>query len=145
MALHANPDSDDVKFDLTDAYFCKGLYAQALEASRQVSAPGQQDDAFLALLGDIHARLGDTSRAEEIFREAIRRNPDNDQYYLSLTLVQLRENNVSDAEETLGKDLARIPSSGKSLFGNRLYSGRQNSASRGKPRTHRGPYAGVAR
>src|SRR5467141_1596720 len=145
MALRANPDSDDVKFDLTDAYFRKGLYAQALEASRQVSAPGQQDDAFLALLGDIHAHLGDTSRAEEIFREAIRRNPDNDQYYLSLTLVQLRENNVSDAEETLGKGLARIPSFGKILFGNRPYPGGQNSAIRGRPRTHRGPYAGVAR
>jgi tetratricopeptide (TPR) repeat protein len=117
MALRANPDSDDAKFDLTDAYFRKGLYAQALEASRQVSAPGQQDDAFLALLGDVRAHLGDTSQAEEIFREAIRRNPDNDQYYLSLTLVQLRENNVSDAEETLRKGLARIPSSGKLLWG----------------------------
>src|SRR5256884_710755 len=43
-ALHANPDSDDVKFDLTDAYFRKGLYAQALEAAQQVSPAGQQDD-----------------------------------------------------------------------------------------------------
>src|SRR5204862_51300 len=68
-ALRANPDSDDVKFDLTDAYFRRGLYSQALEASRQVSATGQQDDAFLALLGDIQAHLGDTARAEEIFRE----------------------------------------------------------------------------
>jgi len=116
-ALRANPDSDDVKFDLTDAYFRRGLYSQALEASRQVSATGQQDDAFLALLGDIQAHLGDTARAEEIFREAIKRNPDNDQYYLSLTLVELRENNISGAEETLRKGLARIPSSGKILWG----------------------------
>jgi tetratricopeptide (TPR) repeat protein len=116
-ALRANPDSDDVKFDLTDAYFRRRLYSQALEASQHVSATGQQDDAFLALLGDIHAHLGDTARAEQIFREAIRRNPDNDQYYLSLTLVELRENNVSGAEETLRKGLARIPSSGKILWG----------------------------
>ena len=116
-ALRANPDSDDVKFDLTDAYFRRGLYAQALETSRQVSVAGQQDDAFLALLGDIHAHLGDTARAKEIFREAIGRNPDNDQYYLSLTLVELRENNINGAEETLRKGLARIPSSGKILWG----------------------------
>lgn len=116
-ALRANPDSNDVKFDLTDAYFRKGLYAQALEASGQVSAAGHQDDAFLALLGDIHAHLGDLARAREIFTEAIARNPDNDQYYLSLTLVELRENNVSGAEETLRKGLARIPSSGKILWG----------------------------
>ena len=115
--LRANPDSDDVKFDLTDAYFRKGLYTEALESSNQVSQQGRQDDAFLALLGDIHAHLGDTARATEIFREAITRNPDNDQYYLSLTLVELRENNVAAAEETLRKGLARIPSSGKILWG----------------------------
>jgi tetratricopeptide (TPR) repeat protein len=117
MALRANPDSDDVKFDLTDAYFRRGLYRQALEASQQVSPTGRQDDAFLALLGDIDAHLGDTARAADIFQEAIRRNPDNDQYYLSLTLVELRENNVSGAEETLRKGLARMPSSGKILWG----------------------------
>ncbi len=116
-ALRANPDSDDVKFDLTDAYFRKGLYAEALEAARQVSAQGQQDDAFMALLGDIHAHLGNASRAAEIFRYAIRRNPDNDQYYLSLTLVDLRENDISGAEETLRKGLARIPGSGKIHWG----------------------------
>lgn len=117
MALSANPGSDDVKFDLADAYFRKGLYAQALEAAQQVSVPGQHDGAFLALLGDIHAHLGETARAAEIFRDAISRNPDNDQYYLSLTLVELRENNVSGAEETLRKGLARIPGSGKILWG----------------------------
>jgi tetratricopeptide (TPR) repeat protein len=116
-ALQANPDLDDVKFDLADAYFRKGLYTQALEAAQQVSATGQQDAAFLALLGDIHAHLGETSRAEAIFRDAITRNPDNDQYYLSLTLVQLREKNLAGAKETLQKGLARIPGSGKILWG----------------------------
>src|SRR5713226_2466442 len=116
-ALRANPDSDDVKFDLADAYFRKGLYSQALEAAGQVSVPGQQDDACLALLGDIQAHLGNTTRATEIFRDAIRRNPDNDQYYLSLTLVQLRGNDVRGATETLQQGLARIPGSGKILWG----------------------------
>jgi tetratricopeptide (TPR) repeat protein len=121
-ALRANPDSDDVKFDLADAYFRKGAYAQALEAARQVSAPGQQDGSFLALLGDIYAHLGDTPRASQIFRDAINRNPDNDQHYLSLALVQLRENNAGGAEETLRKGLARIPGSGKIFWGLGLVS-----------------------
>jgi tetratricopeptide (TPR) repeat protein len=116
-ALRANPDSDDVKFDLADAYFRRGAYAEALEAARQVSAQGQQDDAFLALLGDIYAHLGDNSRASEIFRDAIRRNPDNDQYYLSLALAELHQNDVNGAEETLQKGLARIPGSGKIQWG----------------------------
>ena len=116
-ALTANPDSDDVKFDLADAYFRKGDYAQALATANQVSPQGQQDDAFLSLLGDIQAHLGDTTRATQIFLDAIKRNPDNDQYYLSLALAELREKNVGGARETLQKGLARIPSSGKIFWG----------------------------
>jgi tetratricopeptide (TPR) repeat protein len=121
-ALRANPDSDDVKFDLADAYFRKGSYAEAFDAAQQVSPAGQQDDAFLSLLGDIEAHVGETARAMEIFRDAIRRNPDNDQYYLSLTLVQLRENDLNGAEQTLKKGLARIPGSGKIVWGQGLIS-----------------------
>jgi tetratricopeptide (TPR) repeat protein len=116
-ALNSNPGSDDVKFDLADAYFRKGDYAGALETAKQVSAQGQLDSSFLSLLGDINAHLGNTAKASAIFQDAISRNPDNDQYYLSLALVDLRGNNASGAEETLRKGLARIPSSGKLFWG----------------------------
>lgn len=116
-ALYVDPNSDDVKFDLADAYFRKGDYAQALETAKQVSAPGQQDSAYLSLLADIQAHLGATADASSIFRDAIAKNPDNDQYYLSLALVELRENNIPAAEDTLQKGLARIPSSGKIFWG----------------------------
>ncbi|HUE43345.1 MAG TPA: tetratricopeptide repeat protein [Candidatus Sulfotelmatobacter sp.] len=116
-ALKANPESDDVKFDLADAYFRKGLYQQALETANQVSEKSRQDDTYLALVGDIYAHLGDTARATEIFRDAIRRNPDNDQYYLSLALVQLRGKDLDGAAATLRQGLARIPSSGKISWG----------------------------
>ena len=46
-----------------------------------------------------------------------KRNPDNDQYYLSLALAELREKNLAGARETLQKGLARIPSSGKIFWG----------------------------
>jgi tetratricopeptide (TPR) repeat protein len=121
-ALKANPDSDDVKYDLADAYFRKGSYAEALEAAEKVSAAGQQDDSFLSLLGDIQVHLGETARAAEIFQDAIRRNPDRDQTYLSLTLVQLRQGDLKGAEETLQKGLSRMPGSGKLLWGSGLVS-----------------------
>jgi len=121
-ALHANPDSDDVKFDLANAYFRKGQYNDALTATQNISTAGQQDDAFLALLGDIEAHLDNAPKAAEIFRSAIARNPDNDQYYLSLTLVQLRNNDLTSAEQTLQKGLARIPGSGKLIWGQGLIS-----------------------
>jgi tetratricopeptide (TPR) repeat protein len=122
MALQANPDSDDVKYDLADALFRKGLYVQALQQAQQVSASGQKDDSYLSLLGDIYAHLGNTVRAEEIFGDAINRNPDNDQYYLSLALVELRAGDLSAAKETLHKGLARVPGSGKLAWGQGIVS-----------------------
>jgi len=116
-AAKANPDSDDVKFDLADVYFRKGQYPQALEAAQTVSPDGQKDDAYLALLGDIYSHLGDAIKAAQIFQDAIRRNPDNDQYYLSLALSQLRGGSMNDAEATLKKGAARVPASGKILWG----------------------------
>jgi tetratricopeptide (TPR) repeat protein len=121
-ALKANADSDDVKFDLADAYFRKGSFQEALDAAQKVSAPGQQDDTFLALLGDIEVHLGETARAAEIFQDAIRRDPDKDQTYLSLMLVQLRQGDVKAAEETLQKGLIRMPGSGKLWWGSGLVS-----------------------
>jgi tetratricopeptide (TPR) repeat protein len=118
-ALKANPDSDDVKFDLADAYFRKGQYAPALEVAQQVSEKGR-DDAYLFLLGDIKAHLGQTNEAEQIYRDAIRRNPDNDQPYLSVALLQLRQNDLPGASKTLQEGLTRIPGSGKLLWGQGL-------------------------
>jgi tetratricopeptide (TPR) repeat protein len=116
-ALQVNPVSDEVKFDLANAYFRKRLYPQALDAAGTISAEGQKDNAYLALLGDIYAHLGDTARAEEIFRSVISRNPDNDQGYLSLSLLQFRTNDIKGAKETLLQGQARIPASGKILWG----------------------------
>ncbi len=116
-ALQANPGSDEVKFNIADAYFRKGRYAEALDAAGQVSEQGRKDNAYLALLGDIYTHLGDTAHATEVYRDAITRNPDNDQDYLSLSLLELRENSIEDAKQTLLKGQARVPGSGKILWG----------------------------
>jgi tetratricopeptide (TPR) repeat protein len=116
-ATRANPDSDDVKFDLADALFRKGQYQPALAAAQSVSPAGQKDDSYLALLADIYSHIGDSAKSAQIFHDAIERNPDNDQYYLSLSLAELRANNLSAAEATLNKGLERVPSSGKILWG----------------------------
>ncbi len=116
-ALQANPNSDEVKFDLANAYFRKRRYSEALDTAGQVSAEGRKDDAYLALLGDIYAHLGDTAHAAEIFQDAISRNPDDDQNYLALSLLDFRENNIAGAKQTLLKGQARTPGSGKLLWG----------------------------
>jgi tetratricopeptide (TPR) repeat protein len=116
-ALEISPNSDEIRFDLADAYFRKGLYRQALDAAQQISEPGRKDDAYLSLLADIYGHLGDTGRAEEIYRNAISRNPDNDQEYLALSLLEFRQNNIAAAKQTLLEGQARIPGSGKILWG----------------------------
>ena len=126
-ALQTNPGSDEEEFDLANAYFRKGLYSDALAAAMQVSAGGRKDDAYLALLGDIYAHQGDTAHAEEIFRDAIGRNPDNDQDYLTLALLQFRVNDISGAKQTLLKGQARIPASGKLLWGLGIVSALEGS------------------
>jgi tetratricopeptide (TPR) repeat protein len=136
-ALLANPDSDDVKFDLADAYLRSGKYSEALSIAQKASAQAQQDDSFLALLGDICAHLGEGARAAEIFGEAIARNPDNDQYFLSLALVKMRQGDAAGAEQTLQKGLARMPSSGKLLWGLGLVSVLQGNSEQASERFER--------
>jgi len=116
-ALQADPDSDDAKFDLANALFSKGLYSQALDAAQQVSDKEQRDDAWLALVADIYAHLGDTARATQMDRNAIERNPDNDQNYLSLAMLQFRQNDSAAAKRTLTQGQVRMPASGKILWG----------------------------
>lgn len=116
-ALQVKPGADDVSFDLADAYFRSGRFSEALDAAMQVSAEGRKDESYLALLGDIYAHQGDNARAQAIYRDAIARNPDNDQDYLSLALLELHENNVAEAKATLLKGQARVPGSGKIIWG----------------------------
>jgi tetratricopeptide (TPR) repeat protein len=116
-ALQVNPQSDEENFDLADAFFHRARYSDALDAAYRVSEAGRKDDSYLELLGDIYAHLGDIPRAEGILRDTVSRNPDNDQEYLALGLLELRENNVASAKRTLLKGLARVPASGRILWG----------------------------
>lgn len=116
-AIQANPDSDEVKFNLADAYFRKADYSKALAIAGEISEAGRRDDAYLTLMGDILAHVGDTDRAAGIFRDAITRNPDNDQNYLSLALIDLRSDNIGAAQQILIKGQSRIPASGKIYWG----------------------------
>lgn len=117
QALEANPNSDDVRFDLANALFKKHAYPQALQAAQQISLAGRNDETYLALLGDIYSHMGNTEQATQIFENAIRRNPDNDQPYLSLALLDLRGNNIVAARKILLDGQARIPASGKLSWG----------------------------
>jgi tetratricopeptide (TPR) repeat protein len=117
MALAADPSSDDATYDLANALFRMGSYTQALDTMNKLSPEVQKDETILALLGDIYAHMGRETEAVKIFQDGIVRNPDNDEYYLSLALAQLRAGDAPAAQISLKKGLTRIPNSGKILWG----------------------------
>jgi Flp pilus assembly protein TadD len=69
-------------------------------------------DGFLGLLGDVYARLNRYDDASLCLQKAITTAPDNDQYYASLAVVQLRAGHVEGADQTVRNGLTRIPDSG---------------------------------
>ena len=117
IALQADINTDQIRFDLADTYFRAHRYQEALDTAMQVSPQGRKDEAWLALLADTYAHLGQLDRASAMYRDAIARNPDNDQDYLSLALIQLRAGDADAARQTLNSGRARIPGSGKLFWG----------------------------
>jgi len=110
-ALHADQGSDEARYNLAEAFFQLHDDANALKSLEQVSPQAQKDDAYLALLGDVYARLGRTEEAVAALRKAIATSPDNDQYYLSLGLAEMRVGDAKEAYATLKRGLARVPDS----------------------------------
>jgi tetratricopeptide (TPR) repeat protein len=131
-ALTANPASDEARYNLANAQFQNGDYADSLQSLQHVSAQAQNDDAYLALLGDVYAHLGRTAEAEQALRRAILNSPDNDQYYLSLALAQLRAMDLDHADSTLRQGLARIPDSGLLHWGLGVVSILRGNANQGE-------------
>ena len=121
-ALEANVNQDQVRFDLADTYFRARRYPEALSVALEVSPEGKKDEAYLALLADIYAHTGDVARATAMYSDAIARNPDDDQDYLSLALLELRGEDVERARQTLNRGRTRIPGSGKLFWGLGLVS-----------------------
>ena len=130
LALQVNSGSDDIRFDLANAYFAMRDYARALDVAKQVSSQGQKDNGYLLLLGDIYAHLGQTGPARQIYEDAMNRNPDDDRAYLSLALFDLRGGDLTAAEQVLTKGQSRISGSGKLYWGLGLTSALQGNDSK---------------
>ncbi|HEX5482142.1 MAG TPA: tetratricopeptide repeat protein [Terriglobia bacterium] len=117
LALKADSDSDDAKYDLADAYFETRNYTRALQWLDAISPRGQNDAATLALRGDTEAHVGNLAGAASSFEKAVQKSPDDDRYYLSLAFVEMRAGNLAAAGGTLRRGLTRIPDSGRILWG----------------------------
>jgi len=116
-AQAADPSSDEAKYDLADTYYLMHDYDRALQTVEELSPQALRDDTNKALLGDIAAHVGRENDAIKIFRELLERSPDNENYYFSLSLAQMRSGDSEAAEKSLRKGLERIPDSGRLQWG----------------------------
>ena len=116
-ALAADANSDEARYDLADAYFNAHDYANALSVMEQISERAQNDDSYLALLGDVEAHLGHNEDAVRFLARAVAKNPDNDHYQLLLALALLRKGSPEQAGRALRSALSRSPNSGRLYWG----------------------------
>jgi tetratricopeptide (TPR) repeat protein len=112
-ALVADPASDEAKYDLADTYCLMQAYDKALQVMEQLSPQALKDDVSAALLADVYAHVGREKDAIKILRDVLQRSPDNENYYFSLSLAQLRAGDTDAAGQSLEKGLGRIPDSGR--------------------------------
>jgi len=131
-ALQANADSDDAWYDLADAHFRMRDYTNALAAARHISPSGQNDAGYLALLADIDVHLGRNDEAIKLYQREISANPDRDEAYLALAMVNLRRGGISEAREVLQQGLERMPDSGQLLWGMGIVSTADGDAAGGE-------------
>ena len=77
----------------------------------------------MALLGDIYAHMGNAEPARKIFQDEIVRNPDNDQAYLSLALLDLRGGDIAEARRGSVEGAGTHSGLGQALLGAGVYRG----------------------
>lgn len=83
-----------VKKGLPYLHRAKDLFeTELLRAEKPMpSAPAWGYEHCLVLIGDVYARLGDLSKAQEYFRKALAFNPDNNLAERRLNSLQRSEN-----------------------------------------------------
>jgi tetratricopeptide (TPR) repeat protein len=116
-ALAADPTSDEAQYDLAAAYAETGDYGKALDSLQRLSPPAQKGNDYLALFADVSLHQGRSAEAIKALSQAVANSPDDDQYYLSLSLAQLQAGDPQQAYATLQRGLARVPDSGKLYWG----------------------------
>jgi len=111
LALRLLPASDEVRFRYAAMYLQWGQPQKALELLSPVASSHARDAFFHHLLGQCHERELDPVKACLEYEQAIKIDPDQELYYLSLASLFLSQRVISAAEKVLTEARTRFPGS----------------------------------
>jgi tetratricopeptide (TPR) repeat protein len=98
--LSANPDSRNVLVSLTQLYYDQGDYDKVIALLGSIP-DSNMDPALLYLLGSSYQRKRDFSKAEEVFQDALKREPDSGDIRSAYAESLMALGKMQDAREQL--------------------------------------------
>jgi tetratricopeptide (TPR) repeat protein len=115
--LRENPTNDLALYELAFAYQIKKEYRKSLEVAYK-GAQYKSDNltGFYLLIGNNLDFLGESKKAVEVFRKAIKLAPDDQLLYYNLGITYARLNNIEDAKKNLKKAAFMNPNHASSHF-----------------------------
>jgi tetratricopeptide (TPR) repeat protein len=98
--LSANPDSRNVLVNLTQLYYDQGDYNKIINLLGD-TPDSRMDPALLYLLGNSYARKRDFSKAEDVFNDALKREPDSEDIRRAYAEALIAQGKMQDARAQL--------------------------------------------
>ncbi|MDO9515802.1 MAG: M48 family metalloprotease [Syntrophales bacterium] len=86
-ALSLSPDDADILRDMGISYFNLGKVADATDALRKAYRADREDADTILYLGRAYATTGDYPAALELYKEFLKKNPDDIQVHHSLAMI----------------------------------------------------------
>lgn len=112
----AGPQSWDVSYNLAVAYFQTAQYDRAADALRPFTETERKAEAF-NLLGAIEEKRGRTAEAENAFKDAMTREPSNQDYRFDYGNSLLQHGNFGSALTVFRVGIVDFPNSWKLRIG----------------------------
>ncbi len=98
--LSENPDSRDVLLNLAQLYYDQGDYDKVIAQVGNIP-DSRMDPALLYLLGSSYQRKRDFSKAEEVFNDALKREPDSEDIRRAYAESLIAQGKMQEAREQL--------------------------------------------
>jgi tetratricopeptide (TPR) repeat protein len=108
--LSDNPESRNVLVNLAQLYFDQGDYAKIISLLENVP-DSRMDPALLYLLGSSYAQTRELSKAEEVFKKALEREPDSGDVRRAYAESLMAEGKMQEARAQLQEIIKSDPQS----------------------------------